>query len=131
MEFAGQYTICGIYYNWKKNILPYPFKPWLRTLKSNCLNVMHTLISTANCSPLPPDPGCHGKYMQTRSSRFMTILNMVMRHFTEFQPSAVGLHYCDPVNYAEILRIEGDMERAKLKEELQNCLRFSCIKPVS
>ena len=42
--------------------------------------------------------------------------------FSQFQPTAVDLHYRDPVQYAEMLHIEGDMEREKLKEELQNCL---------
>ena len=45
--------------------------------------------------------------------------------FSQFKPVAVDLHYRDPVHYAEMLHIEGDIERKKLKEEFQNCLRFT------
>ena len=42
---------------------------------------------------------------------------------SQFQPSAVDLHYHDPVHYAEMLHIEGEMEREKLKEETSFVLR--------
>ena len=44
--------------------------------------------------------------------------------FSQFKPVAVDLHYRDLVHYAEMLHIEGNIER-KLKEELQNCLCFA------
>ncbi|CAB3999235.1 Hypothetical predicted protein [Paramuricea clavata] len=45
--------------------------------------------------------------------------------FSEFQPQAIQLHYRDPVHYAEMLHIQGDLERQKLNEELRTCLRFA------
>lgn len=45
--------------------------------------------------------------------------------FSQFKPTAVDLHYRDPVHYAELLAIQGSLEREKLKGELQTCLRFS------
>ena len=45
--------------------------------------------------------------------------------FSQFKPVAEDLHYRDPVHYAEMLHIEADIDRKKLKEELQNCLRFA------
>ena len=45
--------------------------------------------------------------------------------FSDFCPSRVQLHYRDPMHYAEMLHIEGEMERKKLFQELQQCLKFS------
>ena len=45
--------------------------------------------------------------------------------FQDFEAPALNLHYRDPVHYAEMLHIEGDIERKKLKYELDGCLRFS------
>ena len=46
-------------------------------------------------------------------------------NFSEFKPTAVDLHYRDPTHYAELLAIQGCLEKEKLKAELQSCLRFS------
>ena len=45
--------------------------------------------------------------------------------FSDFCPSRVQLHYRDPMDYAERLHIEGEMERKKLFQELQQCSKFS------
>ena len=45
--------------------------------------------------------------------------------FCQFKPTAVDLHYRDPIHYAEILAIQGKLESEKLKDEPQTCLRFS------
>ena len=45
--------------------------------------------------------------------------------FSDFCPSRVQLHYRDPMHYAEMLHIEGEMVRKKLFQELLQCLKFS------
>ena len=45
--------------------------------------------------------------------------------FSQFKPVAVDLYFRDPFHYAQMLHIEAAIERKKLKEELQNCLRFA------
>ena len=45
--------------------------------------------------------------------------------FSEFQPQAIQLHYRDPVHYAEMLHIQGDLERQKLNEGIRTRLRFA------
>lgn len=42
-----------------------------------------------------------------------------------FMPSGISLHYRDPMTYAEMLHIIGDIERKKLAAELKDCIRFS------
>ena len=45
--------------------------------------------------------------------------------FSGFCPSRVQLHHRDTMHYAEMLHIEGEMERKKLFQELQQCSKFS------
>ena len=45
--------------------------------------------------------------------------------FSDLCPSRVQLHYRDPMHYTEMLHIEGEMERKKLFQKLQQCLKFS------
>ena len=45
--------------------------------------------------------------------------------FSDFCPSRVQLHYRDLIHYAEMLHIEGEMERKKSFQELKQCLKFS------
>ena len=47
--------------------------------------------------------------------------------FSDFEPTAIDLHYRDPIHYAEMLLVNGSMEREKLREVLQNCLRLSSL----
>ena len=46
--------------------------------------------------------------------------------FSEYEPLPIDLHYRDPVVYAEMLSIIADLEIAKLKDKLNNVIRFSC-----
>ena len=46
--------------------------------------------------------------------------------FSEYEPLPIDLHYRDPVVYAEMLNIIADLEIAKLKDKLNNVIRFSC-----
>ena len=45
-------------------------------------------------------------------------------NFSEFEVSAVKLHR-DPVHYAGMLHIQGDLERENLKCDLENCLQLA------
>ena len=116
---------------WSNNSMNHP---WLRTLKSNDLNVIQTLIHMAvdvyNDSKLLtpaawswPSRSLAQLHADTQFKIYGNTDGDAA--FSQFQPPAVDLHYRDPVHYAEILHIEGDMERERLKEELQNCLRFA------
>ena len=105
--------------------------PWLRTLKSNDPNVIQTLSRTA------VDVYNDSKLLSPAAwpwpSRYLAQLHAVQdlwnndeeAAFSQFKPVAEDLHYRDPVHYAEMLHIEADIDRKKLKEELQNCLRFA------
>jgi hypothetical protein len=116
---------------WSNNSVNHP---WLRTLKSNDPNVIQTLIHMA--VDVYNDSKLLTPAASSWPSRSLAQLHADTQFkiygntdgdaaFSQFQPTAVDLHYRDPVHYAEILHIEGDMEREKLKEELQNCLRFA------
>jgi hypothetical protein len=113
---------------WSNNSVNHP---WLRTLKSNDPNVIQTLIHMA--VDVYNDSKLLTPAASSWPSRSLAQLHADTQFkiygntdgdaaFSQFQPTAVDLHYRDPVHYTEILHIEGDMEREKLKEELQNCL---------
>ena len=108
--------------------------PWLRTLKSNDPGVIQTLIHLAvdvyNDSKLLtpaawswPSRSLAQLHAEEQFKIYGNSESSIA--FSPFQPAAIDLHYCDPVHYAEVLHTEGDMEREKLKVELQKCLRFA------
>ena len=103
--------------------------PLVTDLKSNDPNVIQTLnhmaVNVYNDSKLLPQ--LHGLGHHDLWPNFTQFKiygnNDEEAAFSQFKPVAVDLHYRDPVDYAEMLHIEADIERKKLKEELQNCLR--------
>ena len=46
--------------------------------------------------------------------------------FSKYEPLPIDLHYRDPMVYAEMLNIIVELEIAKLKDKLNNVIRFSC-----
>ena len=106
--------------------------PWIRTLRTNDPQVVRTLVDLAVSV-------CNDSKLLTAAawsshSRSLANLHAEMQYkvceqhdaeFSEFCPSRVQLHYRDPMHYAEMLHIEGEMERKKLFQELQQCLKFS------
>ena len=71
---------------------------------------------------------------RTWSARSLTSLHVQVQfqmcakgkiEFRKFQPTTVLLHYRDLEHYAEMLEIEGEMEKKSLHKGLLESLRFS------
>ena len=106
--------------------------PWLKTMKSNDPSIVNTLVHMAvnvyNDSKLLTLAAWSWpsrSLANMHSEQQVKIYAISNGEFSQFQPTAVDLHYRDPIHYAELLEIEGSIEKEKLKDELQTCLRFS------
>ncbi len=108
--------------------------PWLKTMKSNDPSVINTLVQMAvdvyNDSKLLtlaawswPSRSLANMHGEQQAKIYANAENN--GEFSQFEPTAVDLHYRDPIHYAELLEIEGNIEKEKLKDELKTCLRFS------
>ena len=108
--------------------------PWLKTLKTNYPAVINTLVHMAvdvyNDSKLLtpsawswPSRSLVSKHAEQQAKKYDSVESN--GDISEFKPTAVDLHYRDPTHYAELLAIQGSLEKEKLKAELQSCLRFS------
>ena len=101
--------------------------PWLRTLKRYDSNIIQTLIQMAvdvynDSKLLTPTAWSWPSRSLAQfhaEEQFKSYSNTAEGGlgFSQFHPQAIHLHYRDPNHYAEMLRIEGDLEREKLKGE--------------
>ena len=106
--------------------------PWIRTLRTNDPQVVRTLIDLAvsvhNDNKLLTAAAWSWPSRSLANLHAERQYKVYERHdaeFSDFCPSRVQLHYRDPMHYAEMLHIKGEMERKKLFQELQQCLKFS------
>ena len=107
--------------------------PRLKNLKTNDPAVINTLghmaVDVYNDSKLLtpawswPSRSLASIHAEQQAKKYVSVESN--GDFSEFKPPAVKLHYRDPTHYAGLLAIQGNLEKEKLKAELQSCLRFS------
>ena len=113
-----------------------PYHPWLRTLQNHDPSIVRTLTHMAvdvyNDSKLLtsavwswPSRSLSQLHAEEQFIKYTNDSPEGGIKFSEFQSQAIQLHYRDPGHYAEMLHIQGDLERQKLNEELRTCLRFA------